>query len=406
VAKSSEIVPNVSTIRNILTLRYDPTQKTQLPPLVWKDFIPTESVSIEFIENIMTDYVQEQIKKFNIKKIVVALSSGVDSTLVLTLLQKKFPDLNVETLSIKFSESFDESKKAEKISEYFGIKHNTVFLENYLVELPSAIYTVQLPFWDLHWYYVVKKASTMTKYLASGDGGDELFSGYTFRYSKFLSLVSPNSSPLEKVKAYLACHERDNVPDQDELFGSKCEFSWNQIYKLLLPYFDNQLQPLEQVFLADYNGKLLYNFSIVNTKIHQHFGIHNITPILSTKMIRYSSHLYTDQKYDKNTNLGKIPLRQLLKKFGAEQFISDEKFGFSVNTVNLWKALGKNICEYYLSDPRIVKAGLINGNWIKKYLKRDDLEIRYINKFLGLLALEVWYRLFITIEMKPNETLS
>jgi len=262
-----------------------------------------------------------------------------------------------------------------------------------------------LPFWDLHWYYVVKKAKTITNYLASGDGGDELFGGYTFRYSKFLSLITKSSTSLDKVKAYLACHERDSVQNQEDVFGSKSEFSWNKIYSYLLPHFDNSLDPLDQVFLADYNGKLLYNFSIVNTKIHQHFEINNITPILSKGLIDYSTRLSSNQKYDRTSNLGKIPLRQLLKKFGTDHFVSAEKYGFSVNTINLWKSSGKSTCDYYLSNSRAVDDGLLNYDWIKKYLNQSNLDVRYINKFLGLLALEIWYRLFITKEIKPTDKL-
>ena len=199
--------------------------------------------------------------------------------------------------------------------------------------------------------------------------------------------------------------ERDSVEDQESVFGPKIEFSWAKIYGFLLPHFDNKLDPLDQVFLADYNGKLLYNFSIVNTRIHQYFDIDNITPILSKKLIEYSTKLPSVQKYDYKNNLGKIPLRQLLKKFGTDHFISAEKHGFSVNTVNLWKSFGKNICKYYLSDSRAVNAGLLNNNWINKYLAQDDLDVRYINKFLGLLAVEIWYRLFITKEMKPSDIL-
>ncbi len=33
-------------------------------------------------------------------------------------------------------------------------------------------------------------------------------------YEKFLSQINPNSTPIEKVKAYLNCHERDWVIDQ------------------------------------------------------------------------------------------------------------------------------------------------------------------------------------------------
>jgi len=405
VAKSSETTANASTIRNILTLRYDPNQNTPLPILTWKDFTPTENLSLEFIEQTIGDYVQEKIEELKIKKIVVALSGGIDSTLILTLLKKDFPQMKLETISIKFAESVDESEKAAKISDFFGIEHQTIFLENYLSELPQAIYAAKLPFWDLHWFYVVKKAHILSLHLASGDGGDELFGGYTFRYSKFLSLVTANSSPLEKVKAYLSCHERDSVPDQEQLFGPKCHFSWDEIFDRLLPYFDNKLDPLEQVFLADYNGKLLYNFSIVNTRIHQYFEINNIAPILSPKMISYSTHIPSHQKYDKNTNVGKIPFRHILKKYNTDRFVSDEKLGFSVNTINLWKTFGKSIANHYLSDSRAAKAGLINGDWIKKHVKQNDLDVRHTNKMLGLLALEIWYRLFVTKEMRPSETL-
>ena len=68
------------------------------------------------------------------------------------------------------------------------MEHHIVHLKNYLSELPKAISIIKLPFWDLHWYYVVKKAKTLSKTLISGDGGDELFTGYTFRYKKFLSI--------------------------------------------------------------------------------------------------------------------------------------------------------------------------------------------------------------------------
>ena len=121
------------------------------------------------------------------EKISIALSGGVDSTLVLSLIRKINPDINIQAVSIKFANSVDETSDAAKIAERFEANHHIVELENYLSELPNAIYQVQSPFWDLHWYYVTKKASTISNVLASGDGGDEIFSGYTFRYEKFLS---------------------------------------------------------------------------------------------------------------------------------------------------------------------------------------------------------------------------
>jgi len=37
---------------------------------------------------------------------------------------------------------------------------------------------------------------------------------------------------------------------------------------------------------------------------------------------------------------------------------------------------------------------------------RDEPDVRYVNKFLGLLAFEIWYRLFISKEMNSETTLT
>ena len=52
------------------------------------------------------------------------------------------------------------------------------------------------------------------------------------------------------------------------------------------------------------------------------------------------------------------------------------------------------------------KDGWINKEWISSNIKKSDLDVRYVNKFLGLLSLEIWYRLFITKEMNSKTTLS
>ena len=401
----SKIKP--SLITNILTLRYDPSIKPNLPKKIWSDLKPSiQKPSIEVIEKSIQGTIKAQLNALSVKKICIALSGGIDSALILTLIKKTIPDIQVDAISVKFANSVDETESASKIAAELGAEHHVIYLENYLRELPKAISIIKLPFWDLHWYHVVKKSQTLSKHLASGDGGDELFGGYTFRYKKFLSLINANSTPLEKTKAYLSCHERDRVPDQEKLFGKKSKFSWESIYEKLIDYFDNTLSPIEQVFLADYNGKLLYNFNPINTKILNHFDVKPMSPLLSEDMISYALSIPSQYKYDKTKNIGKLSLRKILSKYNIDKLIPNEKLGFNVNTLNLWTSFGQSLCKEYLIDSEITKDGWINKDWINKYIDRTDLDVRYVNKFLGLLAFEVWYRLFVTKDISANTTLN
>ena len=193
-----------------------------------------------------------------------------------------------------------------------------------------------------------------------------------FVIENFLSLIKPNSSPLDKIQAYLSCHERDWVPDQEKIFNLKTNFSWKSINSIFTPFFDNSLSPLNQVFLADYNGKLLYNFNPINTQVIKFFNMELFTPLLNNHLLESAPHMKKSLKYDVTNNIGKLPLRNILKKNGHDVLVSKQKLGFNVNTLNLWKKFGHKICKEFLDDSRVVSAGWINNNWIQKHIDSPE----------------------------------
>ncbi len=397
---------NISTmIKEILTLRYYPSLDIDTKKYGPKDFEPKSSPNyLDNIENLILNTSENEISE---KKISVALSGGVDSTLLIGLLRKALPDIQIEAISVKFADSVDETTIAANIASKFNANHHVITIENFLEQLPKAISIIKMPFWDTHWYHIVKTAKEFSKSLVSGDGGDELFGGYTFRYKKFLLNYNSKMTALEKTRLYLECHERDWVPDQEKLFGKKASFSWNEIYSKLIPYFENSLSPLDQVFLADINGKLLYNWTPLNSRFHDYFDLKAIRPLFSNQLITYATHLDNSLKYNQKEDVGKLPLRHILEKYVDPNLITSKKQGFSVNTKNLWKSQGMKLCSYYLDNSRIAENEWINKEWIKDHLGilKDDPDVRYINKFLGLLALEIWYRIFITKEMRSDTVL-
>lgn len=406
---------NNLSIKTILTLRYDASLKeTLIPKLSWEHFQQKDPGHdpISQVERIIIENMKQKISESGQGKVAFSLSGGIDSTLIFSLLRQNMPDIDVQAISVRFSNSQDETSQAAKIANQFDSNHHIVHVDNYLQELPAAISIVRLPFWDLHWYHVVKKAKNLSNILISGDGGDELFGGYTFRYSKFLSLIRNDFSVSSKIRVYLDCHERDWVPDQDRLFGTACKFSWDEIHDILRCYFENSLDPIAQVFLADFNGKLLYNWLPLNTAFHDFFDVKAVAPLISPDLITYATHLPYSLKYDATRNEGKLVLRKLLQKYlgssGGPNTNSFAKQGFSVDTINLWNKYGHRICKYYLSNARIAKEERwINEAWIKDHIDKVEgySSHRYVNKFLGLLALEVWYRLFVSKELSKTDKL-
>ena len=59
-------------------------------------------------------------------------------------------------------------------------------------------------------------------------------------------------------------------------------------------------------------------------------------------------------------------------------------------------------------DSNIFKQKLIDYNWVLEAVEKveNDGDIRYLNRLISILALEIWYRIFILKEMKPSKKLT
>ena len=99
----------------------------------------------EFVEKSIRKKISQEIQT-KTGKIGISLSSGIDSTLVLALLREEYPSSEIESISVKFSKSTDETNESKKISEKFQTNHHTLEIDNFLEELPKAISIVKQPF--------------------------------------------------------------------------------------------------------------------------------------------------------------------------------------------------------------------------------------------------------------------
>ncbi len=141
------------------------------------------------------------------------------------------------------------------------------------------------------------------------------------------------------------------------------------------------------------------------SKIHNFFNMKNVTPIQNKDLLQFAFQLNNNLKYNSENNSGKIPLVKILKRFDVMNLISSKKQGFSVNTLNLWNSIGYEIFQNYFDKSRLIEDHIINSDWVQKHISKNITDVRYANKFLGLIALEIWYRLFISNDINSNQKL-
>lgn len=111
------------------------------------------------------------------------LSGGVDSSTVVGYMSEVLQQ-PVQTFSIGYEENeYDETRYAREAARRFGTEHHEEIVRpDALAILPELVRHLGEPMADssaIPTYYVSRLAARHVKMVLSGDGGDELFAGYT-----------------------------------------------------------------------------------------------------------------------------------------------------------------------------------------------------------------------------------
>jgi len=139
----------------------------------------------------------------------VFLSGGIDSSLIASVMQSNSGS-SIASYSIGFEEDkFDESKYAKDIALHLGTNHTEMFVtaKDALDVIPNLPSVYDEPFSDhsqIPTYLLSKLAKEHVTVALSGDGGDELFGGYT-RYKaikNILNILNFSPSSFQKTLAF------------------------------------------------------------------------------------------------------------------------------------------------------------------------------------------------------------
>lgn len=166
-----------------------------------KDSFKDKQASLEDLETVLKQSISERL--ISDVPIGCLLSGGIDSSLVAVMMQ----ELNrgpIDTFAIGFeNKEFNEAPFARQVAERLGTNHHELYVTERdaldIVPELSSIYSE--PFADssqIPTVLVSRFARAAVPVVLTGDGGDEMFAGYT-RYAKLLDLESPKLSRVRKI---------------------------------------------------------------------------------------------------------------------------------------------------------------------------------------------------------------
>jgi asparagine synthase (glutamine-hydrolysing) len=357
------------------------------------------------------------------------LSGGIDSSLVVCFMSSMTSE-PVKTFSIGFDEhDYSELKYARQVANYFGTEHHEFFVRPDLVSvLPELVWAYDEPFADvsmLPTYYVSKLAREHVTVVLTGDGGDEIFGGYT-RYARELaitrtplllrlllgngSMLMPDGmrgkKRLQNLHSNLANRYARTLASLPDNLRS-CLYTREHLavvghhipYDQLTRKFKrvSHLDVMSQMQYADVETYLTDDILVKVDKASMLNSLETRAPLLDQHLVEYVASLPSAIRTHGGT------LKSLLKKVAPdmlpEAVVTRPKQGFGVPIQRWLRADLANYARELLDSPRAHQRGIFNQEFIRHLLKshsRSSL-INHGEAIWTLLCLELWFRTYMDL---------
>ena len=361
------------------------------------------------------------------------LSGGIDSSLVVALMQQHANE-PIKTFSIGFDQKeYDETQYAQQVADHLGTHHHEFRVTPDAVKiLPQLIWHYDEPFADssaIPTWYVSQMTREHVTVALSGDGGDELFAGYQRYQAIRLGQWIDRMGPLKNVLGSRLWQKLPASPRQKGLMRRWKRFTsavarepvarymdWISIFNeerrgdLYRPEFVESLQdtdpseflasawarvgtrdPVACASLADLQTYLPCDLMTKTDIASMANSLECRQPFLDFRLVEFAMGLPTRLKLRGST--GKRLLKETFGKLLPPEIWQRRKMGFGVpldywfrNELNelAWDTLGQDtagIHEWFQADE------------IRRMLKsHSDGSFDHSYRLWSLLVLELWLK--------------
>jgi asparagine synthase (glutamine-hydrolysing) len=346
------------------------------------------------------------------------LSGGTDSSLVVAI-ASKLKDEPLKTFAIGFKESkFNESIFASKVAAKLGTDHHEYELaeEEAVDILETYIKHFDEPFADtsaIPTLLISRLARKEVTVALTGDGGDELFSGYgsydwanRLEYFWLQAVQSPLSlvfrhfgnNRLKRISYLLEKVPKENrrthIFSQEQYFFSRQEIQ-QKLMTSPTPFFNyidsvlNNVNAAEKQALFDLQYYLRDDLLVKVDRASMFYGLECRSPLLDQKVVELALNLPYGAK--RNEGQRKWILKELLKEYLPEDLINRPKWGFSVPLAKWLQNQLAFLIERYLNREMIESIGVVQFSYVDEIKKSFSEGNTFLyNRLWVLIILHKW----------------
>jgi len=383
-----------------------------------------KELSLE-LENLLSDSVRMQLTAD--VPVGVLLSGGLDSSLITALAARNSSKIKTFTVSFPGFSQHDESPHARLIADHYGTEHTELIAEPASAELlPLLASQYDEPIADssmIPTFLVSRKIKEYCSVALGGDGGDELFGGYT-HYSRLLWLESKLSTipfflrkltsrfarknmPLGfrggNLRTYLMLLDADfknNIPNSQGLFDKlsiqrllknqkifsnvsniDCRNNGSISYNVF-----EKMDIIQKATRADFLNYLPEDILVKVDRASMLNSVEIRAPLLDFRIIEFAfgkvpSHLKV------TNNNKKILLKEMAKHILPNDFDFNRKQGFSI-PLKFWLESGqfRELFWFVLTDD----GCLFDKEYVLKLLNDQDNGRDNSERLFSLVIFELW----------------
>jgi len=345
------------------------------------------------------------------------LSGGIDSSLVAALAQQTLSK-PLKTYTVGFSDpDMDEARHAARVARHLGTEHHELKIEagTIVEEFVSILGRLPEPLGDdsfVPTFAISRETKRHVTVALSGDGGDELFGGYskypqferarrwqgpaprawlalarlpwTDRTKKTLEALGTGgpyelarwlSSLWKRAELQTILKDADRTAGEDDSFAA----AWRRHAKS---------GAIERFMLVDMETYLRDDILVKVDRASMAVGLEVRSPFLDQRLVAAALNWPSraDLKHE-----GKEALRRILEKYVPRTLFERPKHGFGIPIEEWFRGPLREVLLEYTSPERTRRRGLLNSDALGRYVNAHLSGRRnFARKLYAVVAFEVW----------------